>query len=57
MKPRLYSKYEKDKLSILEKFLRPKSVAVIGASRTPGAVGHEIVRNLIRSGYPGQIYP
>ncbi|MEM2876215.1 MAG: CoA-binding protein, partial [Candidatus Bathyarchaeia archaeon] len=43
--------------SILEKFLRPDSVAVIGASRTPGAVGHEIVRNLINSGYRGRIYP
>ena len=44
-------------LNVLEKFLKPRSVAVIGASRTPGAVGHEIVRNLIRSKYPGKIYP
>ncbi|RLF16712.1 MAG: acetyl CoA synthetase [Thermoprotei archaeon] len=35
----------------------PKSVAVIGASRKPGKIGHEILRNLIEYGYPGKIYP
>ncbi|RLE93975.1 MAG: acetyl CoA synthetase [Thermoprotei archaeon] len=35
----------------------PKSVAVIGASRSPGKIGHEILRNIIEYGYEGKIYP
>ena len=41
----------------LDAVFRPKSVAVIGASRTPGKVGHVLTRNVIESGYPGYIYP
>jgi len=41
----------------LEKFIKPNSVAIIGASREPGAVGHEIVRNILESGFKGEIYP
>ena len=36
---------------------KPRSVAVIGASRTPKKIGYEIVRNLIEYKYPGKIYP
>ncbi|MGC8586702.1 MAG: acetate--CoA ligase family protein [Candidatus Micrarchaeia archaeon] len=35
----------------------PKSVAVIGASRDPGKVGHVILQNYIDEGYSGKIYP
>ena len=35
----------------------PRSVAIIGASRTPGKVGNIITKNLIESGYKGNIYP
>ena len=31
------------------RILEPKRVAVIGASRTPGTVGHELVRNLAKA--------
>ncbi len=41
----------------IETLFRPKSVAVIGASRTPGKVGHDILANLIRDGYSGDIIP
>ena len=41
----------------LEYMFRPKSVAIIGASRKPGKIGHEILRNLIEYKYPGKIYP
>ncbi len=40
-----------------EKLLRPKSIAVIGASAKPGKVGHDILRNIIDGGFPGEIYP
>ncbi|MBU1140739.1 MAG: acetate--CoA ligase family protein [Proteobacteria bacterium] len=35
----------------------PKSVAVVGASRTAGKVGHDILANMIRDGYQGTIVP
>ncbi|MFP4624442.1 MAG: acetate--CoA ligase family protein [Gemmatimonadota bacterium] len=41
----------------LEPILRPRSIAVIGASRSPGTIGYQIVDNLIRHGYQGVIYP
>ena len=36
---------------------KPDSVAVIGASNTPGKVGYIIVDNLINDGFEGKIYP
>ncbi len=43
--------------NVLNKVLRPKSVAVIGASATPGKIGYTVVKNLIEGGYKGNIYP
>jgi acetyl coenzyme A synthetase (ADP forming)-like protein len=40
---------------MLESLLYPKSIAVIGASRTPGKVGHEILVNLTEGGFGGKI--
>ena len=42
---------------MLDSFLKPQSIAVIGASATPGKVGHEVVANLQRSGFEGKIVP
>lgn len=42
---------------MLEPLFHPKSVAVVGASRTPGKVGHDILKNLIDGGFPGDIVP
>jgi acetyl coenzyme A synthetase (ADP forming)-like protein len=41
----------------LRQVLYPHSVAVIGASRNPDAVGGAVVRNLLASGFPGPVYP
>jgi acetyl coenzyme A synthetase (ADP forming)-like protein len=41
----------------LESFFEPKSVAVIGASREPGKLGHEVFRNIVDAGYKGDLYP
>jgi acyl-CoA synthetase (NDP forming) len=35
----------------------PRSVAIIGASTTPGKAGFNIVDNLLRLGYKGKVYP
>ncbi len=36
---------------------RPKSIAVIGASKKPGKIGYEIVDNIISYGFKGELYP
>lgn len=41
----------------IDGLLRPKSVAVIGASTTPGKIGYTVVSNLLESQYQGEIYP
>jgi acyl-CoA synthetase (NDP forming)/RimJ/RimL family protein N-acetyltransferase len=40
----------------LRHFLEPACVAVVGASRRPGSVGAEVLRNLRRSGFAGPLY-
>ncbi len=42
---------------MLENFFEPRSVAVIGASREAGKVGHDVLHNLIRHHFEGDIYP
>ena len=41
----------------LEPLFAPKSIAVVGASRTPGTVGNAIASNLVLGGYTGVVYP
>ncbi|MGN6678616.1 MAG: GNAT family N-acetyltransferase, partial [Streptosporangiaceae bacterium] len=40
----------------LRYLLEPASVAVVGASRKAGRVGHAILRNMIDAGFPGSLY-
>jgi acetyltransferase len=41
----------------LEPLFAPQSIAVVGASRTPGSVGNAILSNLVLGGFTGVIYP
>lgn len=41
----------------LQALLRPRSVAVIGASRRRDSIGEAILRNLIDQGFQGPVYP
>lgn len=41
----------------LEALFEPRSVAVVGASRSPGVIGHEIFKNLLDAGFQGPVYP
>ena len=43
--------------SPLRPILAPSTIAVVGASRTPDTIGHQIVANLIRYGFTGAVYP
>ena len=42
---------------VLAPFFTPRSIAVIGASSTPGKVGYEVLKNLINDGFAGRILP
>jgi acetyltransferase len=42
---------------MLESLLYPNSIAIIGASRTEGKVGYELVANLLNSNYEGKVVP
>lgn len=42
---------------MLEKMFYPKSIAIVGASNTPGKVGYSVVQNLIEANFSGPIYP
>ncbi|MFP4444704.1 MAG: acetate--CoA ligase family protein, partial [Desulfosudaceae bacterium] len=41
----------------LDAIFSPESVAVIGASSSPGKVGHDIFANVLRGEYQGTLYP
>jgi acetyl coenzyme A synthetase (ADP forming)-like protein len=41
----------------LDAILRPRSIAVVGASRQERSIGREILHNLIEYGFTGSVYP
>jgi acetyl coenzyme A synthetase (ADP forming)-like protein len=41
----------------MNRIMKPKSVAVIGASAETGKIGNSVMKNLINGGYEGEIYP
>ncbi|GAA1187886.1 acetate--CoA ligase family protein [Pseudonocardia alaniniphila] len=44
-------------LATMSRMMRPKAVAVIGASAENGKIGNSVMKNLINGGYAGEIYP
>jgi len=42
---------------MLQSFFEPKSIAIIGASKKPGKIGYEILKNIVEGGYTGKIFP
>lgn len=45
------------KYANLEKIMRPKSVAIIGASENPEKIGYIVMQNYLEAGYSGKIFP
>jgi acetyltransferase len=41
----------------LDALFSPKTVAVVGASRTSGKIGHTILKNMIEAGFEGELFP
>ena len=44
-------------VAAVEHVLRPRSVAIVGASRRPGSIGAAVMANLVAGGFTGPIYP
>lgn len=45
------------KRDALDGLLKPQTIAVVGASSTPGKIGYSVLQKLIESKYEGKIYP
>jgi acyl-CoA synthetase (NDP forming) len=45
------------KISPLDAFFKPKSVAIVGASSDPKKVGNTALKNLVSMGYQGKVFP
>ena len=41
----------------MNRIMKPKAIAVIGASNEDGKIGNSVMKNLINGGYQGEIYP
>ena len=41
----------------LDPVLRPRSIAIVGASQRVGAVGHTLIRQMQHGGFNGRLYP
>ena len=41
----------------IQALFSPQSVAIIGASGTPGKIGYSVLKNMLDSGFSGDIYP
>lgn len=56
-KPARYRPAEKDVVTSMNRIMKPKAIAVIGASNEAGKIGNSVMKNLINGGYQGKIYP
>src|SRR3954468_6781082 len=56
-KPARFRPEEKDVVASMNRIMKPKAVAVIGASNEAGKIGNSVMKNLINGGYQGKIYP
>ena len=43
--------------SYMEEFFTPRSIALVGASATPGKIGHSILDSLANYDYTGEVHP
>jgi acetyl coenzyme A synthetase (ADP forming)-like protein len=44
-------------LAVMNRLMKPRSIAVIGASNEKGKIGNSVMRNLIDGGYAGELHP
>ncbi len=49
------SRDQQSRSRAVERFFEPRSVAVVGAGRKPGSVGHELLRSIVEGGFQGRV--
>jgi acetyl coenzyme A synthetase (ADP forming)-like protein len=54
---RMETRHRVATVASLSPFLRPRAVAVVGASREPGAIGYQLLEALIGGEFQGRIFP
>ena len=42
---------------MLDAILKPRAIAVVGASRSANTIGHQVLTNLVRHGFTGSVFP
>ena len=42
---------------MLDAILKPRSIAIVGASRRPASIGQQVLDNLLRGGFQGPVFP
>src|SRR5215831_5299138 len=55
--PARYRPSQQEIVTAMNRIMKPKAVAVIGASSEDGKIGNSVMKNLINGGYKGQILP
>jgi acetyl coenzyme A synthetase (ADP forming)-like protein len=55
--PAKYRPSQEEIVRAMNRIMKPKAVAVIGASAEDGKIGNSVMKNLINGGYKGHIYP
>jgi acetyl coenzyme A synthetase (ADP forming)-like protein len=52
-----YRPSQEEIVNAMTRIMKPRAVAVVGASDADGKIGNSVMKNLINGGYPGEIYP
>lgn len=54
---RIAAREQRAEAASVARLLSPRSIAVIGAGRERGGIGHEVFRSLVEGGFEGPVYP
>ena len=54
---KIYRPTQDQIVSAMTNIMKPKAVAVIGASDSEGKIGNSVMKNIINGGYEGELYP
>ncbi len=52
-----YRPSQEEIVTAMTRIMKPRAVAVVGASDADGKIGNSVMKNLINGGYAGEIYP
>lgn len=52
-----YVEVNSDPAHSLDGILKPKSVAVVGASNKEGSIGYEVIHKIVEMGFKGKVFP